>query len=509
MSPDFAALPDRRSGTLATLDHPSAGVPVLAAVLVFAWVWLSASLNQGQLGDHFEEFAWAHSMEWGYYKHPPMPIWLLSSLIALLGPATWATYVLSGLFNAGTAVLTFLIARTLFNGRVATLAVILWGLDYKYSVRAEWWNHNTTLIFFTALTIWLAMRAVLSGRQSWWGAAGMAGGLAMLSKYQAAIPLFGMLIALWHSGALKDKTHQRGLALAALLALLLFLPHIAWVFNHHFSTIKYAAQQENHLDLLGRLKTSVSFLAIQTRMLFPALLCLFLASRLRQDQAAPASGTATAGQPESTLLPARSWLIGLVWFPIAAVLCTALFGGLRLMDHWGYQTMQFFPLILARRFAPRLRIDLKRLLLLAGLIHLASMYVHAQAVLHPSGSGRPDTSYPAQAIAQAALHDWRAATNCPLRFVVGPSFEAGMISLYSGEFPAVLEANQPDLSPWIDMAQLNNAGALYIETDPPATAVKHSVFTFRLPGADNTEERTIRWSVVPPQTCDSALPDVP
>jgi hypothetical protein len=507
MSPDFAPIPDRRSDNTVTQDDPYAGVAVLAAVLVFAWVWMSATFNQGQLGDHFEEYAWAHSMQWGYYKHPPLPIWFLSGLIAILGPSTWLTYALSAFFNAGTAVFTYLIARVLFNGRIAALAVILWGLDYKYSFRAEWWNHNTALIFFISMTIWLVMRALLGSSRAWWVAAGIATGLSLLSKYQAVIPLFGMLVALWHSGALRHRGHRIGLSIAAILAVLLFLPHVIWVFHHDFSTVRYASQQETHLDLLERLKTVIGFYAIQTRMLFPALLCLFLASHLRHRQ--PKATTLPAGPVDSEALPVRSWLIGLVWFPIAAVACTALFGGLRLMDHWGYQTMQFFPLVLASRFAGLLRIGMMRWLVLASLIHIASMYVHVEAIRHPHGSGRPDTSYPAHDIAQAALRDWRAATTCPLRFVVGPSFEAGMISLYSGEFPAVLEANQPALSPWIDMAQLKNAGALYIETDPPVSATKHSVFTFRLPGSDNAAERTIHWSVVGPKFCDSTLSDAP
>ncbi|MEX8517475.1 MAG: glycosyltransferase family 39 protein [Leptothrix sp. (in: b-proteobacteria)] len=463
---------------------------------------MAASVSHAQLGDHFEQYAWAHSLEWGYYKHPPVPTWLLSGLIHVFGPSIWLTYVLSALFNAGTAIFTFLIARKLFGTPTAALAVLLWGLDFKYSFRAEWWNHNTTMIFFVAMTVWLVMRAVLRKNLGWWLAAGIAAGLSLLSKYQAVIPLFGIIFSLWHSSALRKPEHRRGLALAATTAALVFLPHLLWAVAHDFSTLKYASQENVHPGLLARLRSMLSFSLIQVRMLFPAIVCMALAALwLRYRPQAPL--TANSENPsENPLLPRQSWLFGLFLIPLAAVMSTALLVGLELHDHWGFQTMQFFPLILGWRFRKLLRIGLARWFGLVLVTHSMSMLVYAQATLHPHGGGRHDPSYPAREIAQAVVRDWHSITNCPLRYVVGPSFEAGMISIYSGQFPAVLENNQPALSPWIDMHQLQQAGAVYVEIEAPTHAVKHTSFPFELPGSDEKRNLVMHWSIVAPEACD-------
>lgn len=180
----------------------STNIPWIAVIMVFIWVIFSAIINHSQFGDHFEQYTWAHSLEWGYHKHPPLPTWLLGSAIKILGPSVWWAYVLSALFNAGTACLTFLIARTLLGTPIAALAIVLWGLHHGFSARVQLWNHNTAMIFCTAATTWLVMQAVRTRALHMWLAAGIFGGLAMLSKYQALIPLFGISVALWHGGTL-------------------------------------------------------------------------------------------------------------------------------------------------------------------------------------------------------------------------------------------------------------------------------------------------------------------
>ena len=47
--------------------------------LVFAALWLSL-LGFSSFAppiDNIEQLTWVRSLEWGYYKHPPLPTWLL------------------------------------------------------------------------------------------------------------------------------------------------------------------------------------------------------------------------------------------------------------------------------------------------------------------------------------------------------------------------------------------------------------------------------------------------
>ena len=50
---------DERVQGRAWIVHP----PVLAVLLVVLWVALALAVNTAQYGDHFEQFAWAQTLE--------------------------------------------------------------------------------------------------------------------------------------------------------------------------------------------------------------------------------------------------------------------------------------------------------------------------------------------------------------------------------------------------------------------------------------------------------------
>jgi hypothetical protein len=99
------------------------------------------------------------------------------------------------------------------------------------------------------------------------------------------------------------------------------------------------------------------------------------------------------------------------------------------------------------------------------------------------------------------LAAWRQTTSCPLRFVVGPTYEGGMVSVYSGVNPPVLESGDPLKSPWIDLAALREAGSVQLfhsaDEAPPGTPPLHTL-PF-MPGGSTTSTYDILWTIVPPR----------
>ena len=69
----------------------SLDIKVLIGLFLFSVVWLlqidSSSLTAPK--DNLEQLTWVHSLEWGYYKHPPLPTWLLSVPVHLFGPVSY------------------------------------------------------------------------------------------------------------------------------------------------------------------------------------------------------------------------------------------------------------------------------------------------------------------------------------------------------------------------------------------------------------------------------------
>ena len=97
----------------------------------------------------------------------------------------------------------------------------------------------------------------------------------------------------------------------------------------------------------------------------------------------------------------------------------------------------------------------------------------------------------------------RQATTCPLRYIVGPTYESGMVSVYSGQNPALLEMGMPERSPWVDLADLQRSGAVYLysrASDAPPEHPSMRKLEFKLLGNDKSLY-DVYWTVVAPQAC--------
>ena len=76
----------------------------MTAFAIAAWSAAAAWINPAQFADSLEQFAWAHGVELGYWKHPPLPTWLIIAPIRLIGFSIYWTYALAAACFAGTHV---------------------------------------------------------------------------------------------------------------------------------------------------------------------------------------------------------------------------------------------------------------------------------------------------------------------------------------------------------------------------------------------------------------------
>jgi len=333
---------------------PFNAVMICAGIVVLWAVW-AAYFNTAQFGDNIEQFNWAQSLELGYHKHPPLPSVMLGLLIRIFGPSVYWAYTLATLCLLGTMAFTWLVGRELIGDRLAAVAIVLWGLNLSFSQRVQLYNHNTVLVLCIAATAWFTMRAS-RGSVVWWIAAGVAAGAAMLSKYQALVPLAMLVLGLVLAGRLKSKAQWGGLALALAVMLAVFTPHAIWVVQNDYTTLRYASDAVESATLWMRLRFIIAFTANQIRLAFPALLaiaiCWVWMKRTRLDQREARTVGDARVVPEFGL-----WMIGLTWSVLVVLAVMALFGGVSLRNHWGVQALQFFPLWIAVMNGPSRETD--------------------------------------------------------------------------------------------------------------------------------------------------------
>ena len=439
----------------------------VTAVAIAVWSAAAAWINPAQFADNLEQFSWSHSLELGYWKHPPLPTWLIAIPIRLFGFSVFWTYALAAICFIGTVFFTWRITRRLLGDQAATFAALLMGLHIGFSWRAQLYNHNTVLLLFSAAAVWATLRALddSSKKLSWmsWICAGILAGLAMLSKYQAIVPLVGIVIALYTGGWLKQRAVVQGLAIASATAFVVFLPHLVWIVMGSGSTINNAFHSAESLGFSRRLTVFMGFWLIQIRFHFPLLVAVSLLVLFKTEPAVERPADEKQ-QPH-----ARAWFLGLVVWPALFVSLAVLLGGMRLEAQWGLQTFQFVVIFVAWKLAVVLpKNGLQRTVWLILLMQAVLAGFFAWSVVQPGQQvwqGQRSRNFPATDVAKEISSKWHEATNCPLKYVVGPSFEAAVVSAYSGDNPTVLEDGDFKKSPWVNAQLLQEFGALYLAND--------------------------------------------
>ena len=193
-----------------------------------------------------ESYAVAVARQWslGYFDHPPLAFWIAGAVARLTGHENGFVMRLPFIVMfAGTTWLVYRIGARQFGEWAGAYAALLVNLAPVFSVSTGGWIlPDGPLMFFLLLAVACLTRALLENggpALSWWIAAGLAAGLALLSKYQAVLPIVGLLTFLLTQPAARRRLRTPGPYVGGALAALLFTPVIAWNARHGWASFRF------------------------------------------------------------------------------------------------------------------------------------------------------------------------------------------------------------------------------------------------------------------------------
>lgn len=467
---------------------------LVCAFLVFhvlLWTILPAISHRAPPWDNIEQLVWTQSLEWGYYKHPPAPTWWMFGWTHLFGRHLWVTFFAAQLSVAFMMFAVWRIALGLTTPVRAFAAVVLTSLLAYHGLRGIMANHNTLQLMpvgFLLLATLAAVRAMnVGGWRAWglWVLVGAVSALCLLSKYSAVIAMASLGLWMLLDARMRSLRAWMGVALALLVCVLLMLPHLMWLKEAGFPTLRYAnkvfqgdegsamATAANHWVDLRR------FAAAQLGRVLPMVLGL-LALRfvLRRDPALPVRHQGSMWGEESRFV----WVVGL-----GPLLMTLVLGalGVHLMSSWATTFFVLFG-VLALRWVPQVEpACLLKAVVVVGLtaeLVLAGGLALGRGVLVDSMGRASRSNFPAQALASALTAQWSGYIQSPLRVVVGDTWLAGNVSLHTASQPLVFIDGDLSRAPWINPAMLNSCDLLVLVDRSPG-AVKPSPQTLEYLGA--------------------------
>lgn len=482
--------------------HP--GRLVALGLLLFATAWLPelAWTSLAPPGDNLEQLTWIHSIEGGYYKHPPLATWLFWLPAQLFGVTAWATYLTGAACTLGSIALLWHLLTELRGQRRAALAVLAVLCITYYNGRLHFYNHNVALMPFVAASALLCWRACATRSLGAWAALGLVVGLGSLVKYQMAVAVACVLVYWLVRRGWRDERQRQGLLLALLVALLVFAPHVRWLEAHDFAPIHYAMDSSLglQLGLQARSADSLQWLLDQlANRAVPAWLLLGVAWHTVKRR-----GSRAASPPEPAPTDGSRALL-LVWglVPLLFTTLVGLLFGADLQLEWGTSFLLFaVPAAMeALPGVPWVRVPLRPVLITFAALQFVLLSVNVATSPRGPRLARDDhwRGFDSARLARLLQAPARRALGGPICVVSGPPVPAGALALALDDHPRVLIDGRFDRSPWISRQRVEACGLLELAEDAP------------LPGGRPVGPAFPRlsWRIVPPRLGDPSVADWP
>lgn len=401
--------------------------------------------------DTIEGFVWGQHLEWGYDKNPWMNAWLTRLGWVLGGQSGIGIYAMSSLFVGISFWSVWEWAKQMLNPLQALFSVLILEGCIDYTLVPQGFNDNVIELGLWPLMFLLFYHAMREQKTRHWIGVGIVAGLAMMAKYYTAVPLalmFGFLLG--HPDARKSFLHK-GLYFGLVAFGVVILPHLIWLFQHDFLTLKYAFGRADDTT-----PNALSFaLSEITDFILPVILVMWISRATLNNR----------------LKFNTYFLLTVGAGPFILTVILGLIFGWHLYNEWGVPLVSSWGLIVVYFWNPELTpLKFKRILI----VIYALMFLWAMgyiAGLSLDTKRKHSDNYPAQQIADYVTQAWQNQYHTPLKYVAGSRYVGGYVAYYSKDHPSVFVEWNPAFSQWIDLKKMKKYGAVFVQDNYYGTLV--------------------------------------
>ncbi|MFI5317095.1 MAG: glycosyltransferase family 39 protein [Myxococcota bacterium] len=182
---------------------------------------------------------WAQHPQLAYFDHPGMTSWIVRASTMLVGHSLLGVRALALACSLGTTAMVFHALRRMYDERTAEHVSLLFLLLPVTAVTGALAAPDSPLLFFWCATLWALVRASSEGRLSAWLLSGLFLGLALDSKYHAALLAIGISVYLAVCPEQRPWLKRREPYLGALVAVVAFAPTLVWNAQHGLKSFLY------------------------------------------------------------------------------------------------------------------------------------------------------------------------------------------------------------------------------------------------------------------------------
>jgi len=390
------------------------------------WTVVPTITNSNLPLDTIEALAWGSNLDWGFNKHPPLSAFFPEVFFQIFGPQDWAYYFLSQIFVVTSFFIIFKLSQEILNdGTLSLLSVFLIEGIYFYNFTTPEFNVNVCQLPFWCLTVYYTWKIYNSKKIELYDCIllGAAAAFGILSKYLfiyllAAIDLLFAYLIFFK----KSKKFDFKYLVSLEVFFVILIPHIIWLFNNDFITIKYGFARAG-LDegqIINHLKYPLIFTLKQIGILIPFLILVWLLIKKIPKK---------LNLKDEKLL----FLIFINLVPIVLVFMTALITGSKIRTMWMTPFYLFFGTLFI--YLLKTQINIKKLnSFLIGFIFLFLLSPILYGYVSISQTDKR-TDYPGKDIAIKVQMAWHEQHDEPIKYVLGDEWTAGNLSYHINSRP--------------------------------------------------------------------------
>ena len=255
---------------------------------LFVWTLIPSITNNNLPLDTIEALAWGSNLDWGYNKHPPVSAFFVEFFYFLFGSNDIAYYFLSQIFVISAFYIVWIFSNEFFQNKTLSFfsVLILEGI-YFYNFTTPEFNVNVCQLPFWALTVYLSWKLYMKKDTNTviLILLGVTAAIGFLTKYLFAYLLLSVvMIFAYEFFITKTRKIDFKHYLPIEIFFVLLVPHLIWLFQNDFVTIKYAFNRAGLVDysFLNHFKFPLIFLIKQIGILIPFfILCYFIIKKIK------------------------------------------------------------------------------------------------------------------------------------------------------------------------------------------------------------------------------------
>ncbi len=421
-------------------------------IIVNILVWSGLGLIRSVLPtDALECIYWGGLHDFGTPKHPPLCGWITYTVYSIF-KTDFSIYLMSQLFVLAGIWYIYKLAQIFLDENKAILATIMMEGCWAYNYITGYYGFNPDVILLCILPImtYIFYQCITNNKTSDWIKLGIIVGIAFLNKYQTVLILSAMF--LWALIFKREVFKQKTFYISVLIAFLIFLPHLIWLFKYDFFPLLYFESEMYDKSLLAHFIQSGVFLIMQIAAI-AGILVLF--GILLVKQKTPIKININWNKESAFLI-----IFGLL--PLVIHLLMGLIGGGNMRPRWGFEFL-FLTSIMLFYFIPtkELSKDDFRCILKFTYSIMLIIFISMGTLLSVEKNYR--SRYPVEIVYKDLNTKWTEATGKPLKYLGGYIEWTLPLTVYSKDHPQIILDTNNYKNIWINEEDLKKSGILVID----------------------------------------------